>query len=422
MRIEKEYISVKLGKPQFGGDRALAVLVELSSFLSLSLPLREVLDGALTKILNWFELTAGRIYLLDETGEMLDLAACRGVESGGLERVKISEGFTGKAARSGSFIAQHVSDLEDASRAAFLGSKGFRIILCVPLIAMGQVLGVMNLASSRELELDTNEMDLLIVVGNQLAVAVSNARLYEALGKKVAELQRQKEAIEFFAYSVSHDLKSPAIGIHGLTSRLRKGYGDCLDEKGLQYCDQILKGAEQVVRLVDRINAYIMSKESTLHLEEVKMKEVMETIRSEFSEAMSRRRIRWEEPETLPTIVGDRILLLRVFRNLVDNALKYGGDGLTCIGIGYREEPDRHVFSVSDDGVVLAMQDPARLFELFRRDETARGVEGTGLGLATVKEIAERHQGSVWLEPASEEGATFSVAFSKSLLKAKRQD
>jgi len=393
-------------------------LLELSSFLSLSLPLGDVLEGVLTKVLSWFGLDAGRIYLMDATGEFLDLFACRGVEAGGLERVKISEGFTGKAARTASFIAQHVSDLEDPSRAAFLESKGFRIILCVPLIAMGQVLGVMNLASNREMELDTSEMDLLIVIGNQLAVAVNNARLYEALGAKVAELKRQKEAIEFFAFSVSHDLKSPAIGIHGLTSRLKKGYSGCLDEKGRQYCDQILKGAEQVVRLVDRINAYIMSRESTLRLEDVKMKEVMETIRNEFADVLTQRKIGWDEPDGLPSILGDKILLLRIFRNLVDNALKYGGEGLGRIGISYREETDRHVFSVSDDGVALKVQDPERLFQLFRRDESSRGVEGTGLGLATVKEIAERHHGSVWLEPKVSKGTTFSVAIAKNLSNA----
>jgi K+-sensing histidine kinase KdpD len=418
MRVERRYISLKLGEAHLREDnRALAFLLELSDFLSLSLRLPDVLEGALTKVLNWFGLNAGRIYLFDDTGEYLDLAVCHGVDAGGLERVKISEGFTGKAARTGSFIAQHVADLEDGARAAFLEHKGLKVILCVPLIAMGRVLGVMNLASSREVELDVREMDLLIVIGNQLAIAVNNARLYEALGAKVAELKRQKEAIEYFAYSVSHDLKSPAIAIHGLTRRLKKGYDSRLDEKGRQYCDQILKGAEQVVRLVDRINAYIMAKESALRLENVAMKEVMETIRSEFAEVSSRRGIRWEEPDALPVIVGDRILLLRVFRNLVDNALKYGGEHLSRISIGHREEKDRHVFSVGDDGVALKVREPECLFQLFHREATSMGVEGTGLGLATVKEIAERHQGSVWLEQSTVEGTTFSVAISKHLVK-----
>ncbi len=420
MRVERQYISVKLGEGQpVESNRELSILMELSNFLSLSLHPADVLRGVLTKVLHWFGLDAGRIYLLDDSGEFLDLVACEGVETGGLERVKISEGFTGKAARTGSFIAQHVTDLDDSARATFLTSKGLRIILCVPLIAMGEVLGVMNLASRREIELDSRTMDLLIVIGNQLAVAVNNARLYEALREKAAELTRQKEAIEFFAYSVSHDLKSPAIGIHGLTRRLKKGYASCLNDKGRQYCDQILKGAEQVVRLVDRINAYIMAKEARMRLEDVRMKEVLETIRNEFADALTLRRVRWEEPEALPVIVGDKILLMRIFRNLVDNALKYGGMGLTRIRIVYLDEADRHVFSVSDDGVSLSVEDPERLFQLFRRAETSKGVEGTGLGLATVKEIAERHQGAVWLDPKGEKGTTFCVSISKKLKKVR---
>ncbi len=260
---------------------------------------------------------------------------------------------------------------------------------------------------------------MLFRSGNQLAVAVNNARLYEALGANVAELKRQKEAIEFFAYSVSHDLKSPAIGIHGLTRRLKKGYASCLNDKGRQYCDQILKGAEQVVRLVDRINAYIMAKEARMRFESFRMKEVVETIRNEFADALTLRKVRWEEPDVLPVIVGDKILLMRIFRNLVDNALKYGGIELTRISILYREEVDRHVFSVSDDGVSLSTEDPDRLFQLFRRAETSKGVEGTGLGLATVKEIAERHQGTVWLDQKGGKGTTFCVSISKKLKKAR---
>jgi signal transduction histidine kinase len=102
-------------------------------------------------------------------------------------------------------------------------------------------------------------------------------------------------------------------------------------------------------------------------------------------------------------------------RNLVDNALKYGGRDLHEIRISYREEPNQHVISVSDDGVGLKVENPATLFQLFHRDETAKGIEGTGLGLATVKEIAERHGGSVWLEPPGEKGTTFSIAISRHL-------
>lgn len=414
--IDKTYVSVKVSEPQLRErNRALAVLLDMSNFLTTSLGVQEILDGALAKVLEFFDLEAGRIYLLDESGRYLLLNACIGVDSTGLEQVKIGEGFSGKAARTRSFIAQRVSELEDKTRSELLLHKGFEIIICVPLIAMDKVVGVMNLATNRVIEFDSAQIDLLISIGNQIAVAVNNARLYENLQSKVKELKQQKESIEFFAYSISHDLKSPAIGIHGLTSRLHKNYRDSLDEKGRMYCDQILKASEQVARLVDRINAYIMAKESTLTFEEVPIKELTEAIRSEFADVLVRRGVTWREDETFPTLVGDRLSLLRILRNLVDNALKYGGNDLHEVRISCHEEPDHHVISVGDDGVALKVEDTAALFQLFHRDESARGVEGTGLGLATVKEFAERHGGTVWLEPGAEKGTTFSISISKNL-------
>ncbi len=414
--IEKTYVSVKVSEPQLRERNwALSVLLDMSSFLTTTRGIQEILEGALAKVLEFFEMEAGRIYLVDDSEENLVLGACIGVDSVGLERLKMGEGFSGKAARTRSFIAQHVSELGDKARSELLLSKGFEVIVCVPLIAMDRVLGVMNLATNRAIEFDSAQIDLLISIGNQIAVAVNNARLYDDLQRKVKELKLQKESIEFFAYSISHDLKSPAIGIHGLTSLLHKNYGELLDDRGRTVCDQIVKAAEQVVRLVDRINAYVMAKESQLRFEAIPVKELTEAIRIEFSGALTRRGVAWSEDETFPTLVADRLSLLRVLRNLVDNALKYGGSDLHEIRISCREEPDHHVMSVGDDGVGLKVEDQAVLFQLFHRDQTARGIEGTGLGLATVKEIAERHGGKVWLEPPGEKGTTFSISISKHL-------
>jgi K+-sensing histidine kinase KdpD len=414
MTINRQYISVKFNESQLSErNRDLSILLEMSNLLSASLNLKAVLEGALARVLENFCLRAGRIYLLDEQNEILHLIAFQGLDAEGLERVKLSEGFSGKAVRTRSFIAQHVSELDDRERADFLLTKGLNLIICVPLIALGKVVGVMNLATDELVDLNESYIDLLITIGNQIAIAANNIRLYEHLQANVNEMEAQKKAIEYFAYSISHDLKSPAIGIFGLTRRLHNQCRDALDEKGRLYCDQILKATEQIVRLVDRINAYIMAKEAPLHFEEVKVGEITEMIRNEFCEPLTKRGIRWLEPEDLPAVTADRICLTRVLRNLVDNALKYGGDGLREIKIGYESLPDHHVLSVCDDGVALKVEDSELLFQLFHRNKTSKGVEGTGLGLATVKEITERHGGRVWVESGRETGTTFFFTLSK---------
>ena len=138
-------------------------------------------------------------------------------------------------------------------------------------------------------------------------------------------------------------------------------------------------------------------------------------LKNEFSAQLSIRRIEWIEPETEVQVKADSLALLRVFRNLIDNALKYAGDRLSKIRIGHEETVDSHIFSVTDDGKGLKGADAEKIFGLFQRHETSRGVEGSGLGLAIVKEIAQQHGGQVWVEPAVKKGATFCISISKNL-------
>ena len=245
-----------------------------------------------------------------------------------------------------------------------------------------------------------------------------NERLLLAIKeRKQAEekLKESSEKIKLFAYSVSHDLKSPAIGIYGLVKLLHKHCSEFLDEKGKNYCDQVMKTSEQIVALDEQINMYISTKETPLSIEKVKLKEILRMVREEFSTQLNIRQISWREPKYLPDVNADRFSLLRVLRNLVDNALKYGGDDLSHIKIGYRETDEHHILSVKDDGLGLKEEDTKKIFRVFMRKRTSKGIEGTGLGLAIVKEIAEQHKGKAWVKPGTKRGITFYLSISKSL-------
>jgi PAS domain S-box-containing protein len=221
------------------------------------------------------------------------------------------------------------------------------------------------------------------------------------------------EKIKLFAYSIAHDLKSPAIGIHGLTKRLRERYGDHLDDKGREYCDQVLKASEQLSDLIEKINIFISTKEVSIHIEWVDLKEIIHTIGDEFSTQLRTRGIRWFEPDNPPRIKADRISIIRLLRNLVENALKHGGNNLTEVKVGYEDSDEFHILSVSDDGVALKRDAAERVFGLYQRDEAAGHSEGAGLGLTIVKEIAERHGGRVWIETGDERGTVFNVSIPK---------
>ena len=236
-------------------------------------------------------------------------------------------------------------------------------------------------------------------------------RANEKLNQEIAvrkqveeELKESTKRIQLFAYSVSHDLKSPTMSIYGLTKRFSMLYRNILDEKGQIYCDQILKASDQIARLAEHINVYMSTKEAPITIENVNLKEIFRMVREEIAPQLSIRKVKWSQSDYLPEIKADRLSIVRVIRNLVDNALKYGGDDLSEISIGYKESDEFHILSVMDDGIGLKAGDSKEIFDTFKRTQTSRGIEGAGLGLAIVKEIAERHAGKIWMKPGPEKG------------------
>jgi len=145
----------------------------------------------------------------------------------------------------------------------------------------------------------------------------------------------------------------------------------------------------------------LAAKGTPLLIEPVRVNEVLKAVYAEFSPRLNLRHIEWRAPEETVAIRADRMALVRVFRNFVDNALKYGGDPLSWIGIDYESSEAFHIFSIRNNGLGVREADEGKLFEVFHRGETSRGIEGSGLGLAIVREILERHGGRIWMEAAA---------------------
>ncbi len=209
-----------------------------------------------------------------------------------------------------------------------------------------------------------------------------------------------------------HDLKSPAISIHGLTELLHRHYKDSLEERGKSYCDQILKASVHIAALIEKINDYIAMKEGPLKVVGIYVRDILQIVREESSPRLSIRQIRWVEPESIVEVRADKLSIIRVFRNFVDNALKYGGEDLSEIIIGYKECDVSHVLSVSDKSAGVREADFTRIFAPFQRAEPSKPVDGAGLGLAIVREIAERHGGSQTWRPGRDDVSTILVKIS----------
>jgi signal transduction histidine kinase len=229
------------------------------------------------------------------------------------------------------------------------------------------------------------------------------------------EIQEYADKVKSFAYSVSHDLKNPLISINGLTKLLYRQYRDRFDDKGKLFCDQIMQESQHSLDLIEEINTFIRTKENPLTFEILNVKEILAQVRAEFQTTLTNQKVVWSEPETFPPITADRMSLLRVFRNFIDNALKYGGPEMHRLTVGYQESGDFHILSIRDDGIGVAADQVEKIFGAFQRGDSSRGQEGTGLGLAIVQAIAARHGGKAWAEAGPAPGVTFYISLAKQI-------
>jgi signal transduction histidine kinase len=396
-------------------NRVLSVLLGLSDLLSQPRNLEDLLQEALDYVLAHTPFDAGRLYLMEPDGAGLHLVAHRGMDVAGLERVSLHEGFTGRSARTCSFIAQSVASLGDARRVRLLTSKGLAVVVCVPFVVQDRVEGVMNLAARKAVTLDQDQVDLLMVLGHLIGAAAVHMKTEEELRATIRELRARKETIKLFVSTITHDLKSPAVGAYGLARRLSELCRDRLDEREKAYCQQILKATEHIVSMVDELNGFIRTREMPLRLQSVSVGEVWRAVHREFSEQLRQRGVAWQEEGSPEPVTADELMLFRAFRNLVQNALIHGGESLKTLRVGRRDAGTHHVFFVADDGRGIPEEDQGRLFEPFHRLRSSKGVEGSGLGLAIVREAALRHGGDAWVRSRPGEGTAFFFSVAKGL-------
>jgi PAS domain S-box-containing protein len=230
------------------------------------------------------------------------------------------------------------------------------------------------------------------------------------------ELIRQAEMIKHFTNKVAHDLKNPAIAIYGLARVLKRKYEELSQEKMENFIEQIVNSSAQISALSEDINAYISTRETTLHFVDIDLMEIWQTIRDEFEPQLKKGKIMWIEPESsIPAIKADRHALLRVYRNLVDNALKYGGSNLTEITMGYASSDLYHILTVQNNGEVIPPEDIGSIFNIFRRKAGESTAGGTGLGLAIVRELARHHKGDSWVESGADGKTTFFISIAQNL-------
>lgn len=232
-------------------------------------------------------------------------------------------------------------------------------------------------------------------------------QLNEELEQRQSALEAANRELEAFSYSVSHDLRAPLRSLSGFSTILLEKYAAGLDPQAVRYLEYLSQDAQQMGTLIDDLLALSRLGRQALQKQSVEPAAVVQAVLEDYQEAIDQRGIKVTLGK-LPVCQADPALLKQVYTNLISNALKFTGRTAAAeIEIGCERSEGDSVYFVKDNGAGFDMRYADKLFGVFQRLHLPEEFEGTGVGLAIVQRIIQRHGGRVWGDAKLDEGATF---------------
>ncbi len=242
-----------------------------------------------------------------------------------------------------------------------------------------------------------------------------NQELEQRVRDRTAQLEAANKELEAFAYSVSHDLHAPLRHIDGFLELLHQRTAGALDERSQHYIANISDAARRMGQLIDDLLDFSRMGRNELSKAPVELGDLVREIIGELEMGVHSRSVQWHIAD-LPTVTGDRPMLRQVLVNLLSNALKFTRERTKAdIEIGCQADDKESILFVRDNGVGFDMAYADKLFGVFQRLHRSDEFEGTGIGLANVRRIIQRHGGHVWAEGKVDQGATFYFSLPPSI-------
>ena len=279
---------------------------------------------------------------------------------------------------------------------------------------------MMDFSVKAEVSERGDEMDAIAVGLNTLAEELESeiARRQKFEGellKRTKELESSNKDLENFAYIASHDLQEPLRMVSSFLQLLEKKMGDKLDATGKEYIYYAVDGAKRMKVMINDLLAYSRITSRKPVFSEVDMNKIFQDVRSNLRERIREKNAVLETGK-LPVMVADNIKITRLLQNLIGNAIKFTEKGVTPhIKVDCRENAEEYTFAVKDNGIGLKEEYFEKIFGIFQRLHRQSDYEGTGIGLAECKKIAELHGGRIWVQSHPGDGSTFYFTVSKKL-------
>ena len=314
--------------------------------------------------------------------------------------------------------AASLSDEEDGRYRA-LKEMGFSSFMGCPILSGKRLLGVVSFACRRPCKFSEDEMKLVGVIADYIAVAKDRMDWMHAvtehsrtLEKKVAartvQLEKSMKQMESFCYSIAHDLRAPLRAMEGFANALVEDYSPKLDEVGCEYARRIAKSSQRMDQLIQDLLTYGRLAHVELPKVWLSLEEKTDAVLAHFADDIKRLKADVCLRRPLPKILANPTVLEQVLSNLISNALKFvPGDSTPQIEIGASETERMVRVWVKDNGIGIAPEHHGRIFQVFEKLHDTAQYRGTGIGLAIVSKGIERMGGKFGVESEAGKGSCF---------------
>ncbi len=228
------------------------------------------------------------------------------------------------------------------------------------------------------------------------------------------KLKEAYDELDTFSFTISHDLKSPITSIRNYAEIILED-NDKLDEEVVRMLQRILKSTDKMNLLIREVLAYSRISRKELQYEDINTNTLVQDIVVELVNVYKNSPVEVVQ-KNLPAVNADKTMIMQVFSNVIGNAVKYS-QGVTkpLVTIEGTVTDTDVLYKISDNGIGIDMTYGSQVFEIFRRLDNVKNIEGTGVGLSIVKRIMEKHNAKIWYESEVNKGTTFYLSFSKRL-------
>ncbi len=292
---------------------------------------------------------------------------------------------------------------------SFVTKYQVKCLLVVPLVSKNSLVGAITLDQIGERHrFSSREQAMIEGIASHVATAVESARLLAETQKQSELISQRNKELEALLTIVSQDLKGPLLALNGMTQLLKEECGQKLSENGKHYLCRIRANIDQMEQLIGNVLEFSRVARGAGPLERIGVSELLDEVLSNLQTRWNGHEVEIINRNEAEQVWFNRDGLKQVFKNLIENAIKFSSyQSAARVVIGSEQLEDETCFSVKDNGIGIDQEDHEIIFDLFRRLQDLKNIEGAGVGLAIVKRVLESYGGRVWLESEKGKGTTF---------------